>query len=69
MRFSTTAICCSRAGIAASACMCCDLTCETSDIDTIPGWNRRSKIRAVSPKFAAVATAISRWRSNPRSAM
>ncbi len=69
MRFSSTAICCSRAGIAASASICCDLICETSDIDTIPDRKRRSKIRAVSAKFAAVATAISRWRSNPRSAM
>ena len=69
IRFSSAAICCSMAGIAAAACWYCDRICETSVCDTMPALKRRSKMRAVSPKFAAVACAISRWRSNARSVM
>ena len=48
IRFSCAAICCSSAGIAASACWYCDWTCATSTCDTTPPLKRSSKIRCVS---------------------
>ena len=69
IRFSCAAICAWKDGIAASACWYCERICTTSVCDTMPALKRRSKMRAVSPKFAAVALAISSWRSSARSPM